>query len=553
MSLVDVISMLKQLVLSNILTPSLDHVSESLDAHNHVSGVEMVKDLVMVSSFICSSAIKTNSSNNNKTKSATGASRNSRLASLTPASAMVALAPYWAIVLLLSGSGQLFHPSAATTGSSRDRNVRMMKAGEIMDAFVILMTNPLTMKGSKDIGDEVLTRVNQLQTSMHKTMHATGFIKLFNRLKRFLKAAMFSTLHFMMLLGLSIHVDISAAAIHAIKSQLVPSSFAVGEVVAFEHDFVELVIIMVKIAPNQAMVTDRSNCESTPLAYAAAYRGMDFSHVVPELEHSEALALALCRALVQYCPSAMTIADKYGLFPLHLAARRGHSLTMSFMCTYFPYSCPLRDSTGKLALHHALLSHGHHHEATIIQLASVYPAALMDDGQNVANSAPQQSQRCGFNVMHYVQKNCPKTLYRAFDEILTLHQESVNSCDINNCNESCTTEASHSSSSVYSELSSGEDEHDDVLSCRSSSSGAEEKSGMDILSAVSQSMDIPMLNQKKSVKRKSGELDIGSTEASESSVKKMDKSVSEAEASILLQFADTLKMLYNNNSCANTH
>jgi hypothetical protein len=236
----------------------------------------------------------------------------------------------------------------------------------------------------------------------------------------------------------------------------------------------------------------------------------------------------------------MAIADKFGLFPLHLAARRGHSSTMSFLCKHFPHSCALRDSTGKLALHHALLSHHHHNEESILALAAVHPAALVDDSNGICNNI--SSPRLGFNVMLYVQKNCAVTLYTSLHQILTQYRESLSGCQqITSCsNDSYTTEATHSS---CSEISSSDGERESL--------SHEDNFGVEMLTVMGQSLDsnvnVVICNDKKAMRKRKNQ----STNGEKNATKKASKSVvSEADASILLQFADTLKMLYSNHGGA---
>ncbi len=518
--------MLDALVMNGSMTSTFDDSCENLDVHHHERAVDIVKDLLMVSSFICSSAVKTSGA-----KPRTSMTKSSRSSLMTPATAMISLAPFWAITLILSHEGKLMYSDNEML--SNERNL-----GKLMDALALLMSSPLILRSTKEIADEVGWRLNQMQSTMQKTMYATGFVKVFNRLKKVLKSAMSTPLHFTILFGLSMHSDLNSK--FSDKSDKFESS-----VKKWKEDFVELVDTIMKISPSLAMLVDRSNSESTPLAYAAAYRGVHQFTEHSSLS-SECVGLSLTRAMVMFCPSSLAIADKQGLFPLHLAARRGHSSTMSFLCSNFPYTCPLRDSTGKLALHHALLSHSHHSEDAIVLLASVYPISLMED----CSIGPGFEQKRGFNILHYALKNCQISLYDALNDVLSCHSRiSSTFVPSRSGNESCTTTASQSSMSSCSDLSCSEDEYD-ARSVRSSIGSEDNRNDFDVINVVDEANIKPEKegdggisdSERSRGKRK---IDASHSFTSVAGPNKFKKAVSEAEACILLQFADTLKMLYN--------
>lgn len=203
---------------------------------------------------------------------------------------------------------------------------------------------------------------------------------------------------FAVILSISLHSELSVT-LHLAN---LPLTQEVINLILTRSDAnsINTVRIIVTSSPQLALSTDTGSVGATPLAYAASYRySSEVSHDAKELEYK--LALGLCQILTELAPSALAISDRLGMLPIHHAARKGHSVVLEFLATNFTFTVPLRDSSGKSVLHHALLSWKNHDEQILIKIASLYPRVILDSNHPVTP----------FDILEFSLRNCPRSLY----------------------------------------------------------------------------------------------------------------------------------------------
>ena len=154
-------------------------------------------------------------------------------------------------------------------------------------------------------------------------------------------------------------------------------------------------------------------------------------------------------------------------------------------------------------MHHAILSHTHHTEEAITHLAKIYPTAVRE-------------QEDGFKVLAYAEKNCSATLHASLMQVWRIYESSL------------------------------------LLSKALES----EENGMDLffvpqqVPAALNREDIISKKFKRGNKRER-EVDDSCSSKSETDTDYVNTSSynvpPQQDASILMQFADSLLMLYNNS------
>jgi hypothetical protein len=549
--LLAVVDMLDLLVRNEKLAPATD-AKESRDCFFHDNALEMVKDMVFLTSFLCTSGAAPPSK-----------ARNTSPNKWTPMAVLIAIAPFWALLLLLTQQGTLFLDLTAAPAAASSETTAMVHE-KFFNALMTLLCHQLTANASKAVVEEGLSRISQIMSLSQSSRPASSCLsihhmQLFVKLRKLLRVCLCTPLHFAVHLMLSMRTDLSqviaavtnatAASVSTIAITIVVDRQvqALRQLKTFEDTCVAVTKAIVQVSPLFVMSTDHSSLEATPLIYVAAYRVQDYaktatltntSGLVEEQlgfdprSLSSSLSLRLCKTLCYFCPSALAIGNKFGMFPLHFAARRGSWETMVFICTHFPFTCPLKDNSGKFALHHAVLSRSHHTEESIAQLARMYPSALSVRG-NITGS---------FSVMHYVEKNCSESLCHLLENVDDEFRDSWTFRMANRDGYSVWADDGNegdvdSLDSVQSSLTDGNEYHHQSLP----------EDGLGLLSAASDSLesegelssDFEVTRRKRVCTTVADAKDVPS---------KYPRSANEADASILLDFVDSLKMI----SCANS-
>eukprot|EP01040_Poterioochromonas_malhamensis_P003335 gene3335-3557_t len=391
----DATNMLKTLIASDCLeiwsgNLSNEHPtsSSSTGSTQLSSGLTLVKDLILVTSFICSNSHEYH----NQVLKQTAPSSSSSVASTSsefyrkntasPFSCLIAVAPYWAVATCIS-----------QTKTNQDL------LSKLRNACKTILTGKLTSRAHLEISEEILLCTNHLPASFTKSVLIN---QLLARIRRALRTYLKNVLLFSVILSISIHSELSIT-LHQFQMGLNQST--IDHLLSVSDDnCIDIVRMVVHSAPQLALQTDTGSVGATPLAYASSYRcsnGLDSEF----LEYK--LALGLCKVLTEVAPSALAVSDRLGMLPLHHAARKGHSSVLAFLSTNFFFTVPLRDSSGKSALHHALISWKQHNEDAILRLAKLSPKLL------------KESNRIGtaFDLLDYAQKHCPESLFNGLHDI----------------------------------------------------------------------------------------------------------------------------------------
>jgi hypothetical protein len=389
--------MLTNLILSN----SLEVWSGNLNSEQNIintqvqtastSGINLVKDLILVTSFILSNSRQRNAE-----------SEAARKNTSSPISSLIALSAYWAIAALFV-----------------QVRVDEFTCAAMRNALVIILTSKITSRSHIEVSDEILDCSNHLPAEITKCALTN---QLLARIRRALRSHLKNILLFAVILSISLHSELSAT-LHNPALQL--SQNMIDEFLSRSDDNnIDIVNLIVSTHPQLALVPDAGSVGSTPLGYAASYRagsGIDADF----LDHK--LTLGLCTVIATVAPSALAIADRLGMIPLHHAARKGHSLVMDYLSEHFHFTIPLKDNSGKTVIHHALLSSKQHDENSIIRLAKLCPRVLKDTNQSVYGSSANSSYAriTTFDPLDYCEKNCSISLYQSLKDIYVQEKQKV--------------------------------------------------------------------------------------------------------------------------------
>lgn len=427
----------------------------------------LIRDLILLTSFVCinSHEFATHQKKSSPTSSGGSVSGNSinsrgdfiRRNTVSPLSALIAIAPFWAVAALISQS------KVDPNGS---QNVKA--------ALKSLLTSKITSRAHFDISEEILHCTNNISSHSVKSTSAE---QVLTRLRRALRTHLKNILLFSVILSVSLHSELSATLHNAALS--LPQA-AIDHLLSTSDDnSIEIVKIVVNNVPQLAIVTDTGSVGATPLAYAAAYRCNGNSDA-PFLEYK--LALGLCKVLTDVASSALAISDRLGMLPLHHAARKGHPIVVDYLSEKFDFTVPLRDSSGKTALHHALISWKQLNEYCILGLASMFPRFLKESTPAVA-----------FDPLDYARRNCPESLWHGLAQIYaaSLANGSVAEGAFNYQVRSPSGNVSTSTDPEFSESDvSNEDdmhhENESIISCN-------EQSNMKLINSSSVSKDQDLL------------------------------------------------------------
>jgi ankyrin repeat protein len=370
--------------------PTSSSGASSTQYQHASSGMTLIKDLILVTSFMCSNSHEFHIQEKlhaRSSSSATGSLSSNknefiRKNTASPLSVLIAISPYWAIAALLSQA------------KSDQSNSHVLRA-----ALKSILTGKYTSRAHIEIGDEILHCTNHLPSSLVKSAMVN---QLLARLRRCLRTHLKNVLLFAVVLSVSVHTELSATLHH---SMIGLNQGTIDNLLLLSDDnCIEVVRIVINSAPQLALATDTGSVGATPLAYAASYQctnGLDSAF----LEYK--LALGLCKILTDVAPSALAICDRLGMLPLHHAARKGHSAVVEYLSRNFYFTVPLRDSSGKTVLHHALINWKHQQESTILQLARMYPKVLKDSTYHAS----------AFDPLEYAQKHCPESLAKGLYQI----------------------------------------------------------------------------------------------------------------------------------------
>lgn len=407
------------------------------------SATSVIQDLILVTSYLCSSILKQRSSSKHfapcetscsstssvenrycstaKCASSSSSSNNKHGQSIT--AALIALAPFWAIASLIS-----------QFGCSDDSCLH----SELESALTSLFRIPLALNACCTMSEDCLQRIAQTEhnylssvTSLplspqHHQLHILQqehqnclLMRLTTRLRKSLRSHLAHPLLFCIVLTLSLRNDLSTKARAAFatgKTKVNLQEVFQRIITQSDENSLGITELVVTMAPKLVLQTDLTSQQSTPLIYLTAHRSVPALRSLPKeaetLLSMEPLVLGLVQILTNYVPSALTLCDSKGMYPLHFAARRGYSSVLLFLANRFgSLSLSLLDDSGKYPLHHALLSHHLHDEDTIVHLARLCPQLL--DGQNSsflydAPTAPNGDHGCGdflaFNPLHFALK-----------------------------------------------------------------------------------------------------------------------------------------------------
>lgn len=432
------------------MLPNVRFMELNYEMHQDVCSLEsfsatsIIQDLILLTSYLCSTLLEQKSCSKqfatcetsisaassveslscNTTKcgsSSSSSSNNNRGQSIT--ATLIALAPFWAIASLVSQFG---------CGDDISSNY------ELKSALTSLLRSPLAFNSCMAMSEDCLQRLAQSEHNylssvasftlsphhyLHHQLHILQqehqdslLMRLTTRLRKSLRSHLAHPLLFCIVLAVSLRNDLSAKARAAFVAGNSGDKFQVFQRIFSQSDENSLNIaeLVVTMAPKLVLQSDITNQQSTPLIYLSAHRAVFSVSSLPEETEkflsTESLVLGLVQILTDYVPSALTLSDTKGMYPLHFAARRGYSSVMLFLASRFgSFSLSLLDNSGKYPLHHALLSHHIHDEDTIVHLASLCPQLLNGENSSAlydtppaANSGSRES--LAFKPLHYARK-----------------------------------------------------------------------------------------------------------------------------------------------------
>jgi hypothetical protein len=348
------------------------------------TGLAVVKDLILTTSFICSNCQAPSSSSDFVRRN-----------TVSPLSTLIALSPYWAIATLL----------VQVRAAEADYN-------QLRDALSFVLTSKITSRAHVDISEEILSCSNHLPAALSKNILAN---QVLTRIKKALRTQLKNILLFAVTLSVSFHSELSCT-LH--NPALALSQGVINQLLShYDDNCIDIVHLIASASPQLALVSDTGSVGATPLAYAASSRYQNTSDA-DVLEFK--LSLGLCKVLTEVAPSALALTDRLGMLPLHHAAKKGHSLVMEYLSQHFHFTIPLKDSSGKTPLHHALSCSKQHNEESIVKLAKLCPRILRD-GQVTQGKTNTRTME----PLEYAQRHCSESLYNALLQIYQQEKEKI--------------------------------------------------------------------------------------------------------------------------------
>lgn len=255
-------------------------------------------------------------------------------------SVLISLAIHWAIASLLM-------PFKSDSKSELLRHVQHLMSTELIHSASTAIQGHICLFLS---GSTALT--------MAANMPSVSV--LYGQVRRALTGSMRNPLHFSVALALAAHSELAIVA------------GSPEDLAAFTTHASNVVQVVAKAAPRDG-ITDHEATGSTPVALVCSHRCP--ARLFPGTAD---IALALAGVLCHACPSALTIADAQGMYPLHRATRSGESSVVLFIVKNYSYTVPLRDASLRYPLNHAIENAASHCEAVILDLVRVYPLVLTD-------------------------------------------------------------------------------------------------------------------------------------------------------------------------------
>jgi len=405
--------------------------------HHHFSASNMVQDLIITTSFLCSSSMEAvknqslyqqqNTKKETHSTTATGTTTNTMMMpmKMNPNPSILEnwtllLAPYWGLVCILTQlPQQSASPATSTATSTADEDEDECSIKKLKEALIMILKSPKHMNSSPEHIEEIVIRVSQAANAAQgssSSSSSSSTKRLFNRLRRALKSHLRSVLLFGVLLSLSLHSDLSQTYIRYQGLGILPET-----IIQQSDDNCLMMIQQIVVAiPRLTLITDIAGTEASPLTYCTAFR--DDNEYYQNISLQSRLALGLTKLLTKYGPSAIALADRLGMCPLHYAARKGHSVVMNYLACHYPYATAFKDMKGKLPIHHAILNWKHHDPEAIVLLAERVPISLLHTSKlhpDNTNNNSNTNNNNTFKVLSYVQKNCPLPLYTRLLDITT--------------------------------------------------------------------------------------------------------------------------------------
>jgi hypothetical protein len=369
-----------------------------------LAATSLIQDLVLVTSYLCSS-IKEASQEamKNHKRDHSGATVHNTSTALA---ILVSLGPYWNIATLIT---QL------KKGKDEED-----KRETLQQILVAMMRSVATLKASCDISDECLHHL--LITEANPTLPRDCLLKrLVNRLRNALKSHLRSPLFFATVLAQSLRYDLMTKlyGLSVAKGQHFPVDVLEKIITETDNNSIDVIRCILRHAPRIALRPDLMLQQATPIIYCTSHsivpHIMRFVDDFISSELKSNLTLGMVQAIAEFVPSALTLADKQGLYPLHHAARKGLSPVVVFLCKRYPFTVPLTDGSGKYPLHHMLLSWQLHRVEDIIALAEACPMVLTNS---------QQQHAAVFKPLPYA-RTISESLYEKLLEVLNRFQQSI--------------------------------------------------------------------------------------------------------------------------------
>lgn len=294
---------------------------------------------------------------------------------IVPKDVLLALCAYWAVL-------NAFAPVLVTGSPYGSLDQQSVGYGHLSH----LLAQDLLVSALLRMQEDIVRHMTCSQT-LH-TEQSYNYA-LYARLKKALKVTLRTPLFFVTSMTLALHGDAGVLADKGSSGSDSPEL----------RDLHSLTVLhtVIKANPLTALVQELCNC-STVLASAAAFHCTCCDG---------SLALSVMMLLAHYCPSALSLGDRNSLYPIHHAARKGHSSVLCYLSQSFAYTIPLRDQSHKTALHHAVLSHAHHSLAAVLELAAAHPQTLL----------AQPETPSAFHILSYAAKHCSAELVKGLREI----------------------------------------------------------------------------------------------------------------------------------------
>lgn len=381
-------------------------------SHCSTSASSLIQDLILVTSYLCNEVFQSMTD----VVDCTGRSRSKPMGGSMTA-LLIALAPYWAITSLIA---QL-----------KDKEEDAAHRETVKNTLGHLLRAPLTLKAACEVSSECINLLSVTE-SMQPQAHPDSLItRLATRMRKALRTHLHHPLFFCVVLSLSLRSDLAAKLSPFFTAASDAKELASMEKMlrASDANSAEIVELVVIAAPKLVLRPDHSSLQATPLIYAAMHRSAisvathnsgSLTGLRPVLTSTQ-LVLHLVQTMTTFVPSALTLADAKGMFPLHYAARRGYSAALDFLASrYGSFTLTLMDQAGKFPLHHALLSHTLHSEDDIVRLAALCPQLLLEVSASTLNQ--HVTGETAFKPLQYAKK-VSRNLFERLSQLARQVQE----------------------------------------------------------------------------------------------------------------------------------